>query len=240
MIELERRSAGGTVVLRLARPPVNALDLELLESITAGFEQALAEEAAAIVVTGRGRCFSAGIDVKLTPTYTAEERRAAIRAINRMVSVIHGAPVPVVAAVNGHAMGGGLVLALACDMRLASSGEHVLALNEVAAGVPFPAGPLALVHGELAPGVARDLCLTGRSISPSEALELGVVDRLVEGDELLEHAQALAAELASHGAYVVVKRQVRGRLSAELERICAEDDDPLLLARAGAQGQPGG
>jgi enoyl-CoA hydratase len=232
MIELERSSAGGTVVLSRARPPVNALDLELLESISAGFEAALAEEAAAIVVTGKGRCFSAGIDVKLTPTYTPEQRRAAIRAINRMVSVIHGAPVPVVAAVNGHAMGGGLVLALACDMRLASSGEHVLALNEVAAGVPFPAGPLALVHGELAPRVARDLCLTGRSISPSEAL--------VAGDELLEHAQALAAQLASHGAYVVVKRQVRGRLSAELERIWAEDDDPLLLAPAGAQGQAGG
>src|SRR5207253_7516126 len=102
-------------------------------------------------VTGKGRCFSAGIALKLTPTYPPEQRRAAIRAINRVVSVIPSAPVPVVAAINGHAMGGGLVLALACDMRLASSGEHVLALSEVTAGVPFPAGPLTLVHGELAP-----------------------------------------------------------------------------------------
>src|ERR1700730_3351402 len=140
MIELGRSEAGGTAVVSLARPPVNALDLELLESLTAAFKRALAESAPAIVLTGRGRCFSAGIDVKLAPRYTPEQRRAAIRAINAMVSVITGAPAPVVAAVNGHAMGGGLVLALACDMRLASGGEHALALNEVAAGVPFPAG----------------------------------------------------------------------------------------------------
>jgi enoyl-CoA hydratase/carnithine racemase len=131
-------------------------------------------------------------------------------------------------------MGGGLVLALACDMRLASAGGHTLALNEVAAGVPFPAGPLAIVHGELAPHVARDLCLTGRALTPAEAHDLGVVDQLVQGDELLGRAMTLAGQLASHSAYAVVKRQVRGRLAAELERICVEDDDPLLHARAGA------
>ena len=88
-LAVERSQADGTAVLSLARPPVNALDVELLESITAGFRGALAEEAPAIVVTGKGRCFSAGIDVKLTPTYTPEQRRAAIRAINGMVSVIY-------------------------------------------------------------------------------------------------------------------------------------------------------
>src|SRR5438270_12002254 len=98
MIDVERSETGGAAVLSLARPPVDALDLELIQSLTSTFEQTLAEQAPAIVLTGTGRCFSAGIDMKVTPTYTPEQRRSVIRAINAMVSVICGAPVPVGAA----------------------------------------------------------------------------------------------------------------------------------------------
>ena len=135
--------------VRLDRAPVNALDLELVQAITAAIARAIEEGAPAVVLTGQGHCFCAGVDTKLVPTYTDEQRRAAIGAINTMVSAVYGAPVPIVAALNGHALGGGLVLALACDLRVASRGEYRLALNEVAAGVPFPAGPLALVRAEL-------------------------------------------------------------------------------------------
>jgi enoyl-CoA hydratase len=232
MIEVERGPAEGVTVLRLSRPPVNALDIELVGRIAAAIEDALADGAPALVLTGRGGSFSAGIDVKLAPTYTDEQRRTAIRGINAMVAVVHGAPAPVVAAINGHALGGGLVLALACDMRVASRGEYKLALNEVAAGVPFPAGPLALVRAELEPSVVRDLCLSGRMVGPEEALALRVVDELAEDDELIARACERAAALASMSAYATVKRQLRGELSARLARIAAEDEDPLL--RAGA------
>lgn len=238
MIELERSADGSTLVC-LDRPPVNALDLELVRAITAGIAQAIDEGAAALVLTGRGRCFCAGIDTKLAPTYTDEQRRAAIGAINSVVSAIYAAPVPIVAAVNGHALGGGLVLALACDLRVASGGEYRLALNEVAAGVPFPAGPLAVVRAELDPPVVRDLCLTGRAIGPEEALALRVVDELADPAELLERALERARELASHGAYEIVKRQLREPLAAQLAHIARTGDDPLLadgLARNTAPG----
>jgi enoyl-CoA hydratase len=227
VIEAERDSEG-VALLRLARPPVNALDLELIRQIEGAVSAAVDSGARAVVLSGAGRCFSAGIDTKVTPTYDARRRAESIEAMNAMVATICSAPLPVVAAVNGHAFGGGLVIALACDLRLAARGEHKLALNEVAAGVPFPAGPLAVVRAELERPVLRELCLTGRSVGPEEALALRLVDDLVEPQELLARALERALELAAMPAYAIVKAQVRGPLIAELERIVATREDPLL------------
>jgi enoyl-CoA hydratase len=232
VIDVER-GADEVALLRLARPPVNALDLELVVAIDRCVTAAVDSSAAAIVLTGGGSCFSAGIDTKLAPTYDARQRAESIHAINAMVATICAAPLPVVAAVNGHALGGGLVIALACDLRLAARGEYQLALNEVAAGVPFPAGPLGVVRAELDPPVLRDLCLTGRRVLPDEALALRVIDGLIEPRDLLIRARERAVELAAFPAYAVVKAQVRGPLIAELEGIVAVHDDPLASLNVG-------
>jgi enoyl-CoA hydratase len=226
VIDIERE-ADGVSVLRLARPPVNALDLDLVQAIGSGVTDAVDSGARALVLTGAGSCFSAGIDMKVAPTYDARQRRESVEAINAMVAAICGAPLPVVAAVNGHAFGGGLVIALACDVRLGARGDYKLALNEVAAGVPFPLGPLAVVRAELDPSVLRDLCLTGRSVGPEESLALRVLDEIVEAQELLHRARERALELAAFPAYPVLKAQVRGPLIAELEQIVAARDDRL-------------
>jgi enoyl-CoA hydratase len=223
VIEVER-DAERVTVLRLARPPVNALDLELVQAIGAGVADAVESGARALVLSGAGSCFSAGIDMKVAPTYDATQRRESAHAIDAMVAAICAAPLPVVAAVNGHAFGGGLVIALACDVRLAARGDYKLALNEVAAGVPFPPGPLGVVRAELDPSVLRDLCLTGRSVSPEEALAMRVLDEIVEARELLVRARERALELAEFPAYPLLKAQVRGPLIAELEQIVASAD----------------
>jgi enoyl-CoA hydratase len=220
MVELEQQ-ADGVVIARLARPPVNALDLELVRAIDGAVAGAIETGARALVLTGAGRCFSAGIDTKVVPSYDAATRRAAGEAIDAMVATICSAPLPVIAAVNGHAFGGGLVIALACDIRIAARADYRLALNEVAAGVPFPPGPLAIVRADLDPSVVRDLCLTGREIGPDEALGMRVVDELVDPSELLDRARERALTLAQFPAYAVVKAQVRGPVIAELERIVA-------------------
>lgn len=225
MVELEQQ-ADGVVIARMARPPVNALDLELVRTIDGAVTGAVEAGAQALVLTGAGRCFSAGIDTTVVPSYDAATRRAAGEAIDAMVATICSAPLPVIAAVNGHAFGGGLVIALACDIRIAAHGDYRLALNEVAAGVPFPPGPLALVRANLDPSVVRDLCLTGREIGPDEALELRVIDELVDPSELLERARERALALAQFPAYAVVKAQVRGPVIAELERIVAAASAP--------------
>jgi enoyl-CoA hydratase len=187
VVELEQLD-GGVVIARLARPPVNALDLELVRAIDSAVAGAIDSGARALVLTGAGHCFSAGIDTKVLPSYDAAARRAAGEAIDAMVATICSAPLPVIAAVNGHAFGGGLVIALACDVRVAARADYRLALNEVAAGVPFPPGPLAVVRADLDPSVVRDLCLTGRAIEPAEALVFRVVDELVDPGELLSRA----------------------------------------------------
>src|SRR5205807_4146481 len=126
--------------------------------------------------TGAGHCFSAGIDTKAAAGAGAEDQIAGVRAINRTVSKLFGLPLPVVAAVNGHALGGGLVIPLACDVVVTTRRECKLGLTEVAAGVPFPAVALAAVRARLAPPVFNNLCLTGRTFGPEEALALGVAD----------------------------------------------------------------
>jgi len=226
MLEREA-SESGAVVIRLARPPVNALDAGLIEAVEAALAGALAEGATAVVLTGSGVSFSAGIDTKMAAAASPQERLAGAGAINAMVSTIYSAPIPVVAAVNGHALGGGLVMALACDVRVAAEGSYQIALNEVAAGVPFPAAPLRVVQAQLDPSVVNDLCLTGRRIGPAEAKALHVVDEVVEPGRLGGRALELALELASFPAYARVKDQLRGEVAAELKGIVA-GGEPML------------
>ena len=227
MSEVTREEAGsGVAILRLSRPPVNAL----WRGILAELKQALeAEEAAGtqgIVLTGAGRCFSAGIDTKIAAVASASEQREGVAAINGLVTTLFGLSRPVVAAINGHALGGGMVIPLACDLVLVTRAECTLGLNEVAAGVPFPAAALAAVRARLSPPAFNNLCLTGRTFGPDEAPALGIADELCEPGELVSRAVALAAELGAFHAYARVKGQVRGAQLAEMKELVARD--PML------------
>jgi enoyl-CoA hydratase len=225
MQHIEREESAAGVLLRLSRPPVNALWIDILGELEEALEREVEAGASAIVLTGAGRCFSAGIDTKAAAGAAAEDQVAGVTAINRTVSTIFGLPVPVVAAVNGHALGGGLVIPLACDVVVATREPCKLGLTEVAAGVPFPAAALAAVRARLSPPVFNNLCLTGRTFGPDEALELGVVDELC-GAGLLDRAAAIASGLGGFPAYGRVKEQVRAPQLAEMLELA--DHDPML------------
>jgi enoyl-CoA hydratase len=226
---IEREATGtGEVLLRIARPPVNALDLELIEALSSALLQDIDAGASAIVITGRERSFSAGIDTKMAAVAKPAEQAASVVAINKLVSVIYCAPVPIVAAINGHAIGGGLVIALACDMRLACRGNYVLSLNEAQAGVPFPAGPLAVVQAALDPSVASDLCLSCRKLGPEEARALRIVDELTDAGELEARALEQAGKMASFAAYARVKEQLRAPVAERVRMIAASRSDPMI------------
>ena len=216
---------GGVVVVTLDRPPVNALETGFGRELTAVLERE-AREARALVLTGAGRAFSAGVDTKAAATLDRAGQRSGVEGINRLVTLLFGLEVPVVAAVNGHALGGGLVLPLACDVVIATRAECKLGLTEVVAGVPFPAAPLAVCRYRLSPPVYNDLCLTGRVFGPAEALALGVVDELAEPEQLVSRACEVAATLAGYPAYARVKDQVRAAARAEMAEAVAAD--PLL------------
>lgn len=225
---LERRD-DGVALLRLVRPPVNAFDLPFAREIGERLGEALDSGPSALVFTGDGSCFGAGVDTKAVREYGPAEHAEMVSTINALLCSIYALPIPVVAAVNGHALGGALVVALACDVRIGVDAPAKLGLPEVVAGVPFPAVPMRIVQAELEPAVARMLCLTDTALSPREALGRGVLDELCDhAEELVPRAIGRAAALAALPSYAVVKRQLRAPAIADLERIVAEGSDPML------------
>jgi len=227
LVGIEERD--GIRTLALQRAPVNALDLSMAEAIAEAIEAARdAASCRAVVLTGMPGVFSAGIDTRRVPSYDAATRARMLRTVNRTITALYGLPKPVVAAISGHALGGGLVLAIACDVRLAARGEFRLGLTEVEAGIPFPAGPLAVVQAELSPESLRRLILATPTLRPDAPALAGVVDRVVEPAALHEAAEAEARRLAALPAYPRVKAQLRGATCERLRRIVEDDRDPLL------------
>lgn len=217
----------GVGVLTVDKPPANALDVELLEELVAAVARVAADPPDAVVVAGREGFFSGGADLKAVPTYGPAEHRRMVGGINAMVLGVYGLPCPVVGAITGHAIAGGLVLALCTDIRIASSvGRY--GLTEIKVGVPYPQAAIGVVQAELAPHAARALVFGNQLIGGDECLRLGVFDELVEPERVLPRALELASELASFSreTYKRTKQDVRGQT---LERLrIAAADDPLL------------
>jgi enoyl-CoA hydratase len=228
---LKLEAHGDVAVVRIDRPPANALVPQLAEEGAAVMAQLREDEPGAVVLTGTGGVFSAGADLKLVPTLDADGQKAMVMGINRLATAWYGFPRPVVGAINGHAIAGGMVLAMCTDHRVGST-EGKLGFTEVKAGVPYPAVAIGVVRAELEPRAVRDLVLSGRLVDPEEALRLGLVDELAEPGDVLDRALAVARERAAlpAGAYGRIKRQLRGAFLDWAERVVAEEDEPLLDA----------
>jgi enoyl-CoA hydratase len=228
MISVEEHT--DVAVVSLVRPPVNALDLPMIEELESTFARLVkAKPRVGVVLTGAGNTFSAGVDTKAFVSYDSEQRRRMVLAITRMTAAILSLSCPLVAAVNGHALGGGFVLMLCCDYRLAVGDTALrLGLTEARAGVPFPAGPAAIMRHEMPAGLLRQMTLSSRVVSPRDLVSYGLVDSLESTELVLENAVAAARELASQPAFEVVKKQVRGGLAAEVQALAAAEADPFM------------
>jgi enoyl-CoA hydratase len=226
---LSIRHEGQIAVVQIDRPPANAMDRALLAEGHALIEELLAAPPAAVVITGLPGFFSAGVDLKLAPKLDERGQREMVAGINRLFCDWYCFPRPVVAAVTGHAIAGGLILALCADFRIGAENTGRFGLTELKAGIPYPAVAMQVVRAELAPGVARRLVLGAGLAGAEEALELGLLDELVSGDPL-PRALELARELASMpaAAYALVKQQLRGETMAAARRAVADEDDPML------------
>jgi enoyl-CoA hydratase/carnithine racemase len=193
---------GGVATVVVDRPPLNALSYQAKEEIGACLEEIAADPAVrSVVVFGAGgRAFSVGSDIKEFPEVTAR-RLGRQRAVHEhaLYNRLDFFPVPTIAAIEGHCLGGGLELALACDLRIASQVSR-LGLPEVALGV-FPAGGgterLPRLIGEAR---ARELIYTGEPVDAQEAWRIGLVNRVAPAGQALATAQALARAIASRPA----------------------------------------
>jgi enoyl-CoA hydratase len=235
---IQVESSDGIALVRFTRPPANAIELESAAALGAALGRLEADPGTrAVVLTGAGGFFSAGLDLKVVPTYGAGEQRAMVTAINRLLGRLYAMELPTVAAVNGHALAGGLVIVLATDYRLGVAGTYRLGLTETRVAVPYPLAAMTVVRTELAAGVARRLVLLARHETPDDALADGVLDELVPPETLVPRALAVAAELAAlpREAYARIKRQLRRDALERIEEVVAGGTDPLLDRWLGAE-----
>ena len=222
-MRIERR--GAVAVLRLESGKVNAIGPAFLSDM-ARLLDGLGDARAAVLV-GRGSAFSAGLDLPSLVDLDGPRMREFIGRFSSTMLRIFELPIPVVAAVNGHAIAGGCVLALQADVRLAADRDSRIGLNETQLGIGLPAVVVETLRAQVPPQSLAAIALEGRLFSPREARELGLVHEVVPEAELLDkavqRAQALAA-LPADGARLV-KKALREPVAARIRELDAAQSD---------------
>lgn len=233
MIEIERR--GSLALLTLAHGKANALDVELCQALIARLDECRQPWCNRIVITGRGSIFSAGVDLLRVVNEGAPYVARFLPVLSDALEAAFAMPKPVIAAVNGHAIAGGCILACAADRRLMARGTARIGVPELLVGVPFPRVPLEIIRFAVAPLYVPELVYGGATHLPDAAFAHSLVDAVVEPDALLDEALKAAAELAGRGeAFTLTKRLLREpslermragrqRSDAEVERVWASD-----------------
>jgi enoyl-CoA hydratase/carnithine racemase len=193
-VRIEKQGAVATI--HLDRPPANALAREVSLELSAAAKEVTADEGVrAVVVWGGERIFAAGADIKAMVEYGPEEVAHDVGALEQACRDVEAIPTITIAAVNGFALGGGCELALSCDFRFAAQDARI-GLPEVRLGIIPGSGGTQRLPRVVGLPKARELVYTGRHVDASEALEIGLVDRVVEGNDVralaLEHATAFA------------------------------------------------
>ena len=209
---IEREDVGEVAVLRLAHGPVNAMDLELCQAAAAQLRALTADPARAVVLTGAGRAFSAGVDLRRYLEQGEAYVARFLPALSEMFSAAFELPKPMVAAVNGHAIAGGCVLAACADTVFMADGNGRIGVPELKVGVPFPRVALEVLRHAVGDVAARRLVIGADTMRPAAAQAVGLVDEVVPADELLglalEAARALVAEIPAD-SFAVTKGQLR-------------------------------
>ncbi|MEJ3659317.1 enoyl-CoA hydratase/isomerase family protein [Actinomycetes bacterium KLBMP 9759] len=223
---IEREDDGCVAVLRLAHGPVSAMDIELCREIDATFHALASEPVRAVVLTGTGPTFSAGVDLRRYLDGGQEYVAAFLPALSAMLRAVFEFPKPLVAAVNGHAIAGGCVLAMCADIRLAAEGPGRIGVPEIKVGVPFPRVPLEVVRYAVGDVTARKLIIGAATHRPEAATALGIVDEVVAPDELQARAVAEALALADDvpgDTFATTKAQLRRDHVERMDRFADEE-----------------
>lgn len=228
-MSIRRERTGRIVVLTMAHGSVNAMDLELCDELIQAFAELDQDEGVgAVVLTGEGRAFSAGVDLKQILTGGDDYTRQFVERLSQCFLAVLNVSKPVVAAVNGHAIAGGCVLACACDHVLAADVPARIGLSELQVGVPFPTSALEIVRTRLGRATAQAV-YSARTYPPDAAAELGFIDEVVAADALMDAAHAAAERLAAvpGSTYALAKRQLQAPLQAAVAA-GAESFDPQV------------
>ncbi len=210
-------------LIRLECDNANAIDEKLLDSLTKGLRAAVDAEKKAVVLTGYDKFFSAGLNLKSLPE-DRDGMASFVDSFEEANLAMLQFPLPVVAAVNGHAIAGGCVLACATDLRIGAEGNYKLGVSEVSLGIVFPASAFEIMRHTLTPASVPDVLLGAKLLIPHEARDAGILHRIVSAESLLDNALAAASELGNkpRSAFHHSKLALRAPM---LERIRATRDE---------------
>jgi enoyl-CoA hydratase len=194
MIDVKTEDGIATVTIRYGK--ANALDIALCEGLAKCFEDLRASDARAVVVTGQGRIFSAGVDLLQVTAGGVDYVRKFLPTLHRLYDAVFFHPRPVVAAINGHAIAGGCVLACCADRRIMARGGGRIGVTELLVGVPFPALAFEIMRFAVPRRHLPEFTFGGATYDVEAALAHGWVDEVAEADALPQRAVAAAQSLA--------------------------------------------
>jgi len=206
---------GDVAVIEMHHGKANALDTAFCDALALRFERLRESSSRAVVLTGQGRMFSAGVDLPQMVEAGVPYIREFLPALHRLYDTIFHFPKPVVAAINGHAIAGGCILACCADRRLMAKdggrNDARMGVTEILVGVPFPPLAFEVMRSVTAPRYLAEAVLTGATVTPEDALARGWVNELAARDEIVPRAVAAAEALAavSPAAFAIGKRQLR-------------------------------
>ncbi|MBY5163054.1 enoyl-CoA hydratase/isomerase family protein [Salsipaludibacter albus] len=207
LVSLDVDTDTGVGVVELQRPPMNPISLQLARELTEHVRVAVDDpDCRALVVWGGPKVFAAGADVKEFPDWGPDEGREAAVVLHRAMDSIAEAPLVSIAAIAGYALGGGFELALACDFRVAAEDAKV-GFPEVQLGLLPGAGGTQRIARLVGPNRAKDLVFSGRMVDMEEAAGLGIVNRVVAGDDLFTTATSMAATFAAGPASIALAKR---------------------------------
>jgi enoyl-CoA hydratase len=222
---LTMQTEGRVLTISLNRPPTNPLNGEFgLELFNAFSEAEQMDDITVVIITSAlEKAFIAGADIKEMMSMNMDEFYAFGKLLQDANNLLSGMKKVVIAAINGHALGGGCELAMACDYRLMTSGKALIGLPEAGLGVIPGAGGTQRLPRLVGVSRALDMMLTGKVIGPEEALAIGLVDRLIEPENFMPEVMAFAQKLASGAGKAMgyIKVAVREGIELPLEQALA-------------------
>lgn len=214
------RTENGVKIIAMADPGPNAMDLEFLSRLVREVQPE--DNLKGLVLTGNGRFFSAGLDIVRLVNSPQSEIKQVINAFSHLLIKIMTFPGPVIAVAEGHAVGGGCLLALSCDYRVGVMGKHKMGINEFKLGLDLPPEGLLAIRKEVSSERESDLMVPGALFMPEEALAMGLLDELTTEDLGLAKAQQVARRLSSSLRFLW--RSKREQVGAELEKLKRRSD----------------
>jgi len=228
---IDIKTDAGVAVMTLAHGKANALDIEFCEALASHFVELRRSDVKAVVLTGQGKIFSAGVDLKRLNDGGPDYVRKFLPALHKLYDEVFFHPKPVVAAINGHAIAGGCVLACCADRRIMARESGRIGVTELLVGVPFPALAFEIVRFAVPPRHLSEFTLTGATYATDVALQSGWIDEIAEPGDLIEDAVAVAQELAllSAAAFAQTKAQIR-QVVSERMALSGEATDQVVTA----------